>query len=66
MKREVSLGPGLSTQSCTHSLPESCVEGCMVQMSEAQGCVDEGCAVRILRAMCRALNCQSQEGAPGW
>ena len=42
MKQEVSLGPGLSTQSCTHSLPRSCVEGCEVQLSEAWGCVDEG------------------------
>ena len=42
MKEEVSLGPGLSTQSCTHSLPGSYVEGCEVQLSEAQGCVDEG------------------------
>ena len=38
MKREVSL----LTQSCTHSLPGSCVEGCVVQLSEARGCVDEG------------------------
>ena len=42
MKQEVSLGPGLSTQSCTHSLPGSCVDGCVVQLSEAWGCVDEG------------------------
>ena len=35
-------GPGLSTQSCTHSLPGSCVEGCVVQLSEARGCMDEG------------------------
>ena len=66
MKWEVSLGPGLSTQSCTHSLPGSCVEGCVVQVSEARGCVDEGWAVRILRAMCRAVNCQSHEGFPRW
>ena len=42
MKQEVSLGPGLSTQTCTHSLPGSCVEGCVVQLSEARGCMDEG------------------------
>ena len=65
MKREVSLGPGLSAQSCTYSLPRSCVEGCVVQLSEAWGCMDEGSAVRILRAMCRAVNCQSLEGALG-
>ena len=41
MKREVSLDPGLSTQSCTHSLPGRCVEGCVVQLCEARGCVDE-------------------------
>ena len=41
-KREVSLGPGLSTQSCTHSLPGSCVEGYVVQLSEARSCVDDG------------------------
>ena len=37
----MSLGPGLSTQSCTHSLPGRCVEGCVVQLCEARGCVDE-------------------------
>ena len=42
MKQEVGLGPGPSTQSCTHSLPGSCVEGCEVQLSDAWGCVDEG------------------------
>ena len=42
MKQEVSMGPGLSTQSCTHSLPGSCVDSCVVQLSEAWGCVDEG------------------------
>ena len=40
-KLEVSLGPGLSTQSCTHSPPGSCVEGCVVQLCEARGCIDE-------------------------
>ena len=39
---EVSLGPGLSTQSCTNSLPGSCVEGYVVQLSEARSCVDDG------------------------
>ena len=42
MKQEVSMGPGLSTKSCTHSLPGSCVDSCVVQLSEAWGCVDEG------------------------
>ena len=42
MKREMSLGPGLSIQSCSHSLPGSCVQGCVVQLSEARGCMDEG------------------------
>ena len=41
-KREVSMGPGLSTESCTHSLPRSCVEGYVVQLSEARSCVDDG------------------------
>ena len=65
MKREVSKGSRLSTQSCKHSLPGSCVKGCVVQLSEAQVCVDEGRAVRILRDMCRAVDCQSKEGSPG-
>ena len=36
------LGPSLSTKSCIHNLPRSCVEGCVVLLSEAWGCVDEG------------------------
>ena len=62
----MSLGAGLSNKRCTHKLPRSCVEGCVVLLSEAWGCVSEGLGVRILRAICRAVNCQYLEGAPGW
>ena len=41
-KREVSLGPGLSNQNCTHSLPRSWVEGSVVQLCEAWGFMDQG------------------------
>ena len=41
-KWEVSLGPGLQTKSCTHNLPRSSVEGCVVLLSEDWGCVGEG------------------------
>ena len=64
-KWELSLGPGLSTKSCAQNLPRSCLEGYVVLLSEARGWVDEGWAVRILRAMCRAVNCQSQQAPPG-
>ena len=40
------------------------MQGCVVLLSEAWGCVDQGRGVRFLRAMCRAVNCQSQEGTP--
>ena len=63
-KLEVSLGPGLSTRHCTHSLSRSCVEGCVVQLCEAWGCVDDRWAVRILRAICRGVNFQSRMGPP--
>ena len=62
----MSLGPGLSTRSLTHSLPRSCVEDCVVQLSEAQGSVDDESVDRILRAMCRGVNCQSKEGSLRW
>ena len=38
----VEFGPRISTQSRTQSLTGSCVEGCVVQMSEDQGSVDDG------------------------
>ena len=41
-KREVSLGPGLPNQRCTHSLPRSWVESCVVQLCEDRGFMDEG------------------------
>ena len=62
----VSLGPGLSNQSCTHSLPRSWVEGCVVQLCEARGFMDEGRAVMIPWAMCTGVSCQSKEGSLGW
>ena len=62
----MSLGPGLSTRSLTHSLPRSCVEDCVVQLSEAQGSVDDESVDRILRAMCRGVNFKYKDGAPCW
>ena len=38
----MSLDPGLSPQSCTQTLPSSCVEGCVEQLCETCGYMDEG------------------------
>ena len=61
----MSLGPGLSNQSCTHSLPRSWMECFVVHLCEAWGFMDEGRAIMIPWAMCRAVSCQSKEGSLG-
>ena len=56
-----------SVNSELHTQPaSSCVQGCVAQLCEACGCVDDRWVVSIPRAMCRLVNCLSKEGAPRW
>ena len=66
MENRWEMGGESGPRYVKSELPRSWVEGCVVQLCEAQGFMDEGRVVMIPWAMCTGVSCQSKVGSLGW